>query len=120
MMSKTIGAITSAIGVTVLWVVCLRMLLSYAGKDDPGAYVVIGGVFLMLPAAAVLLIGAIRKDRAGYWNTTPACEHGCHTQEEWLTKHGDTEATADEYFGDLTVSRTPSTVRRFRAKVCRM
>ena len=89
-MTKTIGAITVAIGVIVLWVICLRMLLNYAGKNDPGAYVVAGGVFLMLPTAAVLLIVAIQKDRAGYWNTTPSCEHGCRTQEEWLTKHGDT------------------------------
>ena len=75
-LGKTIAALVCVIGVIVLWVICLRMLIGYAGSDDPGAYVMVGGVFLMLPAAAVILVVALRSERSGRW------ERGGPTQAE--------------------------------------
>ena len=80
---KTAAAIGCAIGTVVLWVICLGALLQDAGHD-PGAYVIAGFVFLLLPGAVVLAIAAIQRERRGYWNR-PACR--CRTQEEWRANH---------------------------------
>ena len=82
-MGKTVGAVVCVVGVLVLWVVCLRMLLS-AARHDLGAYVIFGFVFLLLPFATVICIAGIVKERRGDYGPV-RCR--CHTQAEWRTNH---------------------------------
>ena len=82
-MGKTVGAVVCVVGVLVLWVVCLRMLLTAAGHD-PGAYLIAGLVFLLLPFAAVICIAGISKERRGEYGPV-RCR--CHTQAEWRANH---------------------------------
>jgi len=89
-MTKTIAAIVSAIGVIVLWVVCLRLLLQDAHNGDPGAYAIAGFVFLLLPSAAAILVVALAKERGGYWNDMPRPPEPTQPPMIQLTKHGDT------------------------------
>ena len=48
------------------------MLLGYAQAGDPGAYIMVGGVFLMLPFAVLALIVALSREHSGYYDRAPA------------------------------------------------
>lgn len=85
---KTVGAITSATFLTIIFIACFRMLLN-AAQHDPGAYIMLGGICLFLIFAnATILVVALAKERSGYWNDTPRPPEP-RTMIE-LTKHGDT------------------------------
>lgn len=72
MIGKTVGAIACVALTVTLWVVCLRLLLGYARHGDPGAYVMVAGVFLLLPFGAVVCIVGIARERSGYWDSPQA------------------------------------------------
>jgi len=88
-MTKTIGAIMAVIADIVIFIACFRMVLHIAEQGhDPGAYFMLGGLCFLVILAGVFFLIALSWDRNGHWDTLTTCEHGCRTQEEWLTKHG--------------------------------
>lgn len=84
MMGKTVGALVCVVSVLVLWVVCLRMLLT-AAQHDPGAYLIAGFVFVLLPFAVLAFIALMVADRRGYWNR-PGADVPHRFADAWRTR----------------------------------
>ena len=95
---KTAGAIASIIFLLTTFVICFRLLLT-AAQHDPGAYIMLGGITLLLVFAPVAIFVGISGERSGRWNGTQAHSKTAQAHSNAtdaartlieLTKHGDT------------------------------